>query len=377
MVSRWLCGTAVLPAVAKLIQIADFTSIEAFMPIRVIPIQRHLVGQSVADVLHGELRLGRGIILQYMRKKKVHLSGHLCQTPGRRVRPGQRLEIVLKEPSKKKELAGLHRKKEPADSRRDARHEGIRHDVRSALLDAHIVVVDKPAGLTTVRHASEVEEVGRAQKYLPPTLVDVLPSFMPAKDRAGRQRAVHRLDKETTGLVVLARTSAAETHLGLQFRAHSIQREYLALVRGKAKNERIETHLLRDRGDGRRGSGQTDEGQKAITNIKVVETLGDFTLVSCILETGRTHQVRIHLGERGTPLCGERIYDRPLNGKPVPDASGAARPLLHAALLSIDHPETGQRMSWKAKLPKDMDETLRKLRYRNKKRTEERKPSGD
>jgi 23S rRNA pseudouridine1911/1915/1917 synthase len=350
------------------------------MPVRIIPIQRHLVGQTVADVLHGELRLGRGIILQYMREKKVHLSGHLCQTPGRRVRPGQRLEIVLKEPSKKKELA---RKKEPAGLRRatrreDARYEGIRHDVRVRFMDAHIVVVDKPAGLTTVRHASEVEEVGRrAQKYLPPTLVDVLPSFLPAKDRAGRQRAVHRLDKETTGLVVFARTSAAETHLGLQFRAHSIQREYLALVRGKAKNERIETHLVRDRGDGRRGSGLTDEGQKAVTNIKIVETLGDFTLVSCILETGRTHQVRIHLGERGTPLCGERVYDRPLNGKPVPDTSGAGRPLLHAAFLSFDHPETGQRLSWKAKLPKDMDETLRKLRYRNKKRAEEPKPSGD
>src|SRR5438552_1729832 len=82
-----------------------------------------------------------------------------------------------------------------------------------------------------------------------------------------RVRAVHRLDKETSGLVVLARTAAAETHLGLQFRAHSIDRQYLALVRGRARTERIETYLVRDRGDGRRGSGAQEQGQKAVTNI--------------------------------------------------------------------------------------------------------------
>jgi 23S rRNA pseudouridine1911/1915/1917 synthase len=228
--------------------------------------------------------------------------------------------------------------------------------------------VNKPAGLTTVRHASEAEELGRrAQKFLPPTLIDLLPGILPIKERTGRFRAVHRLDKETSGLVVVARTPAAETNLGLQFRAHSIERAYLALVRGRAKAERIETDLVRDRGDGRRGSGPSEEGQKAVTTIEVVEKLGDFTLVSCRLETGRTHQVRIHLGEHGTPLCGERVYDRAIHGKPLPDASGARRPLLHATFLAFDHPTTGQRVSWHAKLPKDMDEVLRKLRYHKKK----------
>jgi 23S rRNA pseudouridine1911/1915/1917 synthase len=248
--------------------------------------------------------------------------------------------------------------------------------IRVRYLDTHIIVVDKPAGLTTVRHAAEAKEHGRwAQKFLPPTLVDLLPNIVPGQK--GRFRAVHRLDKETSGLVVLARTPAAESHLGQQFRAHAIEREYLALVRGRAKAQRVSTYFVRDRGDARRGSGPAEQAQLAVTNISIVEKLGDFTLVACRLETGRTHQVRIHLGEMGTPLCGERVYDRPLNGTPAPDASGAKRPLLHAAFLALDHPATGQRLSWKSKLPKDMDELLRRLRQHRRHAHSKSEPPGE
>jgi 23S rRNA pseudouridine1911/1915/1917 synthase len=131
-------------------------------------------------------------------------------------------------------------------------------------------------------------------------------------------------------------------------------------VRGEAKDASIESKLVADRGDGRRGSGEG--GQTAVTQVRVVERLGDFALVECELETGRTHQVRIHLGEAGTPLCGERVYDRPLHGKPLPDGSGAKRPLLHAAYLAIDHPETGKRLEWRAKTPNDMTELIARCR---------------
>jgi 23S rRNA pseudouridine1911/1915/1917 synthase len=100
----------------------------------------------------------------------------------------------------------------------------------------------------------------------------------------------------------------------------------------------------------------------AVTQVEVVEALGDFTLVTCRLKTGRTHQVRIHLGESGTPLRGERVYDRPLHGQPAPDRSGAKRPLLHAAYLALDHPDTGKRLEWHADLPRDMQELRKKLR---------------
>jgi 23S rRNA pseudouridine1911/1915/1917 synthase len=251
--------------------------------------------------------------------------------------------------------------------------------------DAHIVVVEKPAGLTTMRHPEEAAEFGtRGRRYLPSTLTDSLPQLLAAFENAKRKqrglkkayrdshhrhlssaaqsfystsprffiRAVHRLDKETSGLVVLARTREAERNLGRQFRAHSIERRYWALVRGRARAGKIETWLVRERGDGRRGSNaKRGGGQRAVTHVRVIEDLGNFTIVECRLETGRTHQVRIHLGEAGTPICGEKIYDRPLHGRPFPDSSRAPRLALHAASLEFDHPKTGKRMRFSSPLP--------------------------
>ncbi len=346
------------------------------MPIRTIVIERRQAGQTVAEVLRATLRLARPAVLERMRRKQIRLDGHICQVPGRRVRHGQRLQIHLPPPGKKSPHHQERRGGKPT-TKAVPKPSPLAKGVRILYLDPHLLVVEKPAGLTTVRHADEVEEFSRrARKFLPPTLVDLLPALLPPQERKGRPRAVHRLDKETSGLVVLARTSQAERHLGLQFRAHTIDRQYLALVRGPAKDERIETQLVRDRGDGRRGTISTlasgelpsggrqppGKGQCAVTLVKVLETLGPFTLVECRLETGRTHQIRIHLGERGTPLCGERIYDRPLHGKPWPDTSGASRPLLHGAALAIDHPASGQRLTWTSNLPNDFATVLSQLR---------------
>ncbi len=232
--------------------------------------------------------------------------------------------------------------------------------------DKQIVIVDKPAGLTTMRHAEEAAEFGpRGKRFLPPTLADLLPNLLAQRRPSERTkvRAVHRLDKETSGLVVFARTVEAERHLGRQFRAHTIERVYRGLVRGQAKEGRIESWLVRDRGDRRRGSSATPgQGQRAVTHVRVLEELGDYSLVECRLETGRTHQVRIHLGEAGTPLCGERIYDRPLHGKPLPDGSGMKRVALHAALLGFVHPATGEKMRWTSALPPDMAKLIERLR---------------
>jgi 23S rRNA pseudouridine1911/1915/1917 synthase len=256
--------------------------------------------------------------------------------------------------------------------------------------DSQVVVVEKPAGLTTMRHPEEAAEFGRrARRFLPDTLADLLPNLLDryettktrkpqaAGNRFKRKhpsltrplsphrfflRAVHRLDKDTSGLVVFARTPEAERHLGRQFRTHSIERRYLAVTRGRAKPGKIETWLIRDRGDGRRGSSTEPGGQRAITYIRLLEDLGDFTLIECRLETGRTHQVRIHLGEVGTPLCGERVYDRPIHGRPLPDLSQAPRLALHAARLEIDHPTSGRRMIWTSPLPEDLALMVRRLR---------------
>jgi 23S rRNA pseudouridine1911/1915/1917 synthase len=318
---------------------------------RTIVVTREEAGQPVAALLKRHLRLSWSQARRLVEQNRVRQGPRLCRDAQGRVRAGQKLRVRLddKPPPKKR----------PAPP-------GPRLTVRQ--VDADIVVVEKPPGLTTMRHTYEAAEFGkRGRRFLPPTLADLLPETLAARG-AGRGRviAVHRLDRDTSGLVLFARTAGAARHLGEQFRKHTVERTYLALVRGRAKNERVESSLVPDRGDGRRGSGPPDEGQRTVTNVRVVEQVGEFTLVECRLETGRTHQVRIHLGERGTPICGERVYDRPPHGAPLPDRSGAERLALHAASLTVVHPRTGQRMTWKSPLPADLQDLLKRMRRQAK-----------
>ena len=194
--------------------------------------------------------------------------------------------------------------------------------------DDSIAVVDKPPGLTTMRHPTRRPSSASAARNtcrpLSPTC------YRPCSAAPARSvRAVHRIDRDTSGLVVFARTKPAEDQLTDQFKVHSVERRYLALVRGRPETRAIESQLVADRGDGRRGSKLGDEGQRAVTHVKVLEQLGDFALVECRLETGRTHQVRIHLGETGWPLCGERVYDRPMQRRPA--AGRERREAAHAS----------------------------------------------
>ncbi|MCE9560989.1 MAG: RluA family pseudouridine synthase [Planctomycetes bacterium] len=230
--------------------------------------------------------------------------------------------------------------------------------------DESIVVANKPVGLTTMRHKDEAEEFGeRALKFLPKTLADMLPILLGTPNRP--VIAVHRIDRDTSGLVVFARTRDAAEHLTKQFRKHTVERQYLALTRGTPPAKRIDSVFVRDRGDGRRGSttkADAPDAKRAITHVQVRESLGNFALVECRLETGRTHQVRIHLGEAGTPLCGETVYDRPINGKPLPDDSGATRPMLHAARLGFVHPDNATTLNWEAAPPEDFAKLLESIR---------------
>jgi 23S rRNA pseudouridine1911/1915/1917 synthase len=328
--------------------------------------------RTVAELVRQHTRVPWSEVRRLVRDGQVRVDGRPCADPNQRVNAGQRVQVHLAADAPPAGPRTPSRARQPHTP--DALPEPV---IRFA--DAHVVVVDKPAALTTMRHRHEAAEFGsRAKKFLPATLADLLPALLARGQKPGRPpkvRAVHRLDKETSGLVVFARTPAAERHLGQQFRAHTVERTYLALVRGRAKSERIESNLVEDRGDGRRGSGtKPGAGQRAVTHVRVVEELGDFTLVECRLETGRTHQVRIHLGERGTPLCGERVYDRPPHGQPLPDASGAARPALHAASLGFTHPATGARVTWSSPLPPDLKQLLKGLRRRV--RDHHRAPNG-
>jgi 23S rRNA pseudouridine1911/1915/1917 synthase len=284
--------------------------------------------------------------------RRVRVGGELCLDPARRLHEGEIVELLAV----------------PAAVPRQQEQIAIRH------LDQHLVVVEKPAGVSTLRHPSERDWNAR-RKALSPTLEDLVPPLI-VREEGRRQkgtlprlRVVQRLDKETSGLVVFARSVVGERGLGKQFHAHTVTRRYLAVVPGSVAPQRIATFLVRDRGDGRRGSTDNVElGKEAVTHVDVVEPLGGYMLLSCRLETGRTHQIRIHLAELGHPICGDKVYNREPDGKVRVDQSGAPRLALHAMELGFQHPVTGEEHFWSMPLPADLEAFVDRLRKRGEKR---------
>jgi 23S rRNA pseudouridine1911/1915/1917 synthase len=277
--------------------------------------------------------------------RRVQLNGELWLDDARRLKAGDTAEILAKPIPPPKLIDNIV----------------IRH------IDPHIVVVEKPSGISTVRHPEERAWL-EDRRLLTPTLDDLvmrqIGMRLPTKqyDPRPRLRVVQRLDKATSGLVVFARTVEAERGLGHQFRRHLVTRRYLALVPGRVAKQTIRSTLSRDRGDGRRGSATIGPGKDAITHIDAEESLTGYTLLSCRLETGRTHQIRIHLAELGHPVCGEKVYNRKPHGEPIPDASGVPRLFLHAVELGFTHPVTGEALHWDMPLPPDLREFLERLR---------------
>ena len=228
-------------------------------------------------------------------------------------------------------------------------------------VDHDVVVVFKAAGVVTVPYEEDPRDTTSLVAMTRQTLLTS------QKQRGGSvQRGigvVQRLDKETSGLVVFPRTHAARKQLQQQFRQHSIQRRYLALVVGTPPEGTVDTHLVANRGDGRRGSWRGGgrpprEARRAVTHVSVLETFGEVSLVECNIDTGRQHQIRIHLAEAGHPLLGERVY-RP---KGVPGGPRADRVMLHAATLGFRHPSDGRPMHFSSPPPDDFDRLLQSLR---------------
>jgi 23S rRNA pseudouridine1911/1915/1917 synthase len=297
-------------------------------------LRRRLPGQSWSQV-H-----------RLVETRRVTVNGELCLDPARRMREGLAVEV----------------RSHPLPKPRPLEAVVVRY------LDEHVVVVEKPSGMNTVRHPSE-RGWKESRKALSPTLQDLTPPLVaaaegrPQRPPYPRLRVVQRLDKETSGLLVFARSVEAERGLGKQFFRHSVVRRYLALVPGHVVPQRIATRLVRDRGDGKRGSTPEPElGKEAVTHVEVVERLPGYTLLRCRLETGRTHQIRIHLAELGHPVCGDKVYRGPLGMPPVEDNSGAPRLCLHAAELGFVHPASGEAMHWSMELPPDLTALVERLR---------------
>ncbi len=346
---------------------------------RRIKIDEELNGHSLASALKARLRgQSWGTVKKLIANRHVHVNGNLCVDEGRRLRTSDVVH-VFEHPRAAVVTAD---------------------QIRILYRDPHLLIVDKPAGVTTLRHAEE-RNWPKQRKDKMPTLDELIQRVLilqmrqappsrtqpsrrgmrrrgsqprrssppPHMIRPPRVRAVHRLDRDTSGLMVFALTPQAEQALIRQFKQHEIERTYRAVVHGHLDQpQTIESWFVRDRGDGLRGSSplgrDAPNAQRAVTHIRPIERIGDYTLIECRLETGRTHQIRIHLSEIGHRLCGEKLYTHALGQPPQPDPSGAPRHALHSGELRFIHPITGQTLHFKSDFPPELAAWIKRLRQR-------------
>jgi len=280
-------------------------------------------------------QLSRRAAQDAVRNGRIDLDGVRCDEPGREVELDANVAFFPNRP-KARVVAGRLK---------------ILHE------DRHVLVVNKPAGLLTVPGPRQEQDslLDRATQYL--------------RVRHGHAHpylgVIHRLDKDTSGALALARSAEAVSAFQDLFRAHDIERQYLAVVEGRPARDEgtIDLPLITDSGNLRRVVARNPgEGRRAITHYRVIEVFGSVaSLVACWLETGRTHQIRIHLAEVGHPVLGEPVY-RPRN-QPKCKAR-FVRQALHAQTLGFTHPISGVDVKVEAPLPRDFDSLIVDLRNR-------------
>ncbi|MCL6430847.1 MAG: RluA family pseudouridine synthase [Anaerolineae bacterium] len=218
--------------------------------------------------------------------------------------------------------------------------------------DGAIVVLNKPAGLV----------VHPAHGHVSDTLVNALlaryPELQSWPPEEGFPGLVHRLDRDTSGVLLVARTVPVRDALRAQFKAGTVRKVYLALVIGRPRlnRARIEAPIARDARERKRMAVVSEGGREAITEYEVLEPLGSYTLLEVRLVTGRTHQVRVHLAAIGHPVAGDRVYG------PERQRLALDRVFLHAAELTFRHPISGDEMTFRAPLPPELEEVLSQLR---------------
>jgi 23S rRNA pseudouridine1911/1915/1917 synthase len=282
-------------------------------------------GKTVAAVVRDQAGEPWSVVKKWVETGKVALDGETITTIDHRVRGGERVEVRMAAPR-------------PRDPNREA---------ELVFDDAHVVVIDKPAGVSSVPY--DDRETG--------TAMDLIRG---AWRRMGKRAVeiplivVHRIDKATSGLLMFAKSKRAELGLGAQLRDHSCERTYLCVANGALSPRTIESYLVTDRGDGLRGSARhANQGKRAVTHVAVRERLRGATLCEIRLETGKTHQIRIHLAEAGHPLAGEQVYIRDFTAAGN-ELLPAPRLMLHAHTLGFAHPITGEPMRFSSPMPPEM-----------------------
>jgi 23S rRNA pseudouridine1911/1915/1917 synthase len=279
--------------------------------------------------------LSRRAAQQAVRRGQVDVAGQTSHEPGQDVSPLVPLDYKPSRP----------------------RPESAARRIRVLYQDRYILIVDKPAGLLTQPTPAREPDtlLERAGRYLART-----------RTRGGDRPyvgIVHRLDRDTSGVILVVCSARALRPFQALFRAHAIERRYLAVVEGAMEPARgtIDLPLVADRGDGRRGvPPAAGRGVPAVTHYEVVERFGPLaTLVACRLETGRTHQIRIHLAARGHAVVSDPVY-RPADWPAFPFPF--SRQALHAQALGFAHPFTGLNVRIEAPLPADLAQWIADLR---------------
>ena len=290
--------------------------------------------------------VSRSTVQRWISEGRVKVDGKICR-PKQQVRGGARLEVEPSEPP-------------PSSAVPDA-------SVTFRVLheDPHLIVVDKPAGL--VVHPARGHATG--------TLVNGLlarggfeRASADTRDPNGAVRpgVVHRIDKDTSGILVVAKDEPTREGLKQQLSSHSMERVYRAITLGVPPNGKLETLYDRHPRSRLRFTSQTNQGKRAVTHVRVVEVLarGRAAFVECRLETGRTHQIRVHLSEQTkTPLLSDWLYGKtPASPELAPIAETLGRQALHAAVLGFVHPATQQTLRFESELPEDLQRALSALR---------------
>jgi 23S rRNA pseudouridine1911/1915/1917 synthase len=279
-------------------------------------------------------RHSRSRLQGWIREGRVRVDGKTVREPKHRLSGGERIDLA-----------------EGPDERAVAScPEAI--PLKVVYEDGAIIVIDKPAGL--VVHPGSGNWSG--------TLQNALLHHDPTLERVPRAGIVHRLDKDTSGLMVIARTLEAQTELVRQLQARAVKRRYYALARGViAGGGTVDAPIGRHPVQ-RTKMAVSARGKPARTHYRVVERFADCTLVECALETGRTHQIRVHLASIGHPLAGDPVYGGGIGRAPAGPAF--PRQALHARRLGLTHPASGTPMSWKSEPPEDMRRLIDTVRAR-------------
>src|SRR6476620_1887520 len=277
--------------------------------------------------------LSRERLKALIRSGAVEAEGKALRDPAIKVRGEEALRVAVPEP-------------EPAHNEAQ--------DIPLTVIfeDEHLLVVDKPAGL--VVHPA----AGNFDGTLVNALLHHCGSSLSGIGGVARPGIVHRIDKDTSGLLVVAKTDVAHEGLAKQFAAHSIDRRYLAIVSGvpKTAGGTIDASLARSSANRKKiAIVKEGRGKRAVTHWKRLGILADAAMVECRLETGRTHQVRVHMASIGHPLVGDPVYGKAgkAHGKLLKEL-GFGRQALHAAELGFIHPVTKSRLSFSSPMPSDM-----------------------